>query len=111
MRADFFHALKIFDVLKAIPGDLSGVIQDGRNIRNKKKGYGKFASTTLLLSVCNMQVDFAVQMALNNGMNLSPFSSSSQQALLSPINSFLGDHGNASIGGFEQTASGVSYLS
>lgn len=50
--------------------------------------------TQLALS---LQITFAVNLTLSQGMNLLPFSDSNKQALLTPINTFLGDHGTANI--------------
>ena len=53
--------------------------------------------STEILNFMLMQITFAVNLTLSQGMNLLPFSDSNKQALLTPINTFLGDHGTANI--------------
>ena len=45
----------------------------------------------------HLQVSFEVNVTLSGGMNLTPFMSTQKEALLTPINQMLGDHGTANI--------------
>lgn len=54
-----------------------------------------------------LQITFAVNLTLSGGSGLLPFTTQQQQKLLTPINAFLGDHGNASVNSTHETSGSV----